>query len=122
MWKTIMVAAALLGSFAALGVLGVVIVHVLARWYLMIFGGLDWDDAGLLIRTKVRRRHGAHRLERPVVYPACEDHAGLAIRVKGDPAWMPVPPVMTTGGPPWEDATHHIPVITGGETQTWPQP
>lgn len=61
MWQ-IIAAAAMLGlGFIAILVLGITAVHIGMRWHAMLAGGLDWDDAGALIRARYRRKHGLHR-------------------------------------------------------------
>lgn len=86
--------------------LGVAMVHVVTRFWLMLSAGLDWDDAGTLIAARGRKRHGLGAL--PGISAAVERFErvmGTPLHVRpGDrielTAVIPRPDV--TGRPPWE--------------------
>jgi hypothetical protein len=141
MWPIIWMAGLLLLGFAALVVCGVAAVHVSYRWWLMLMCGMDWDDAGVLIHARARRRHGVHET---ASWPGAgwqdtgvtDDHPGpvyrpgsrMAQRLAALAADAQLPMTMithATGKPPWEDATHEIPAVpdvSHAETETWLRP
>jgi hypothetical protein len=126
-WPVAGLAGLLLLGFAALFVAGVAVIHVGYRWWLMIFCGMDWDDAGTLIHARARRRHGAHESGRPASWPQAGWQDVGATTDGPGPAYGPgmtdrlghvvaastrlgeLPRVKAEGRPPWEDHTQEIP-------------
>lgn len=136
MWPVIWMAGLLLTGFAALVICGVAVVHVAIRWWAMLMGGLDWDDAGALIHARYQRKHGMHEAASrpqaraaedgeqpgPVYRPGSRMAQRLAVIAADAQLPVQMPVTRATGRPPWEDATHRIPAVPDvsmSETQTW---
>ena len=117
MTGTIGFAALTMLGFGALVLIGITTIHVSMRWWAMLMGGLDWDDAGALIRARYRRKHGLHHAgEKPQPQPQPVQHTPWqASTVRVLPAseiTQVMPRVRASGRPPWEsDDTHELPRV-----------